>query len=153
MNDRGLARANYTVRLLPECRRGDVSNGRIYLGFDVVEEPGTDLRRRCETRNNHFFNTADVTPYVLPAGDAIFCRDVLTHLSRSLVQNALGNCRRSGARFLNAARFPRGRNDPVRSGDWQPIRLCVEPLWLPLSAAACLRGTAKMREGAARLVV
>lgn len=103
----------------------------IYLGFDVVEDLVADLRRRFETRKNHFFSAADVTQHVLPAGDAILCRDVLTHLNHPLVSDALNNFRRSGARFLIATTFPRGRNDPVRIGGWQPIDLCAEPFNLP----------------------
>lgn len=104
---------------------------QIYLGFDVVEELIVDLRQRYQARKNHFFNVADVTQHVLPACDAILCRDVLTHLNHPLVQDALANFRKSGARFLIATTFPRGRNDPIRIGGWQPADLCAEPFRLP----------------------
>jgi hypothetical protein len=104
---------------------------QLYLGFEIVEEIVADLRRRFEPRKNHFFNTADVSRDVLPAADAILCRDVLTHLSHPLVADALANFRRSGARYLIATTFPRGKNDPVRVGGWQPIDLCAPPFNLP----------------------
>ena len=103
----------------------------LYLGFDIVEEIVAELRRKFEVRKNHFFNTADVSRDVLPAGDAILCRDVLTHLSHPLVANALANFRRSSSRYLIATTFARGKNDPVRVGGWQAIDLCAAPFNLP----------------------
>jgi hypothetical protein len=103
----------------------------LYLGFDVVDELVEGLRQRFEPRKNHFFNTADVTRDVLPAADAILCRDVLTHLNHGLVKEALGLFCRSGSRLLIATTFARGRNDPVRIGGWQPMDLCAEPFNLP----------------------
>ena len=104
---------------------------QIYLGFEIVEEIVAELRRKYEPRKNHLFNTADVSRDVLPAADAILCRDVLTHLSHPLVTDALANFRKSGARYLIATTFARGKNDPVRVGGWQPIDLCAAPFNLP----------------------
>ena len=68
-----------------------------------------------------------MTRHRLPPAGAILCRDVLTHLSHPLVEEALAHFRRSGSRFLISTTFPRGRNDPVRIGGWQPIDLCAPP--------------------------
>ena len=103
----------------------------VYLGFDVVEGLVADLRKRFEEHKTHFFNTADITRHVLPRADAILCRDVMTHLPHAMVKEALDNFRKSGARYLIATTFPRGRNDPIRVGAWQAMDLCAEPFRLP----------------------
>jgi len=72
-----------------------------------------------------------VAQHVLPAADAILCRDVLTHLPHAMVADALENFRKSGSRYLIATTFARGRNDPVRLGGWQAIDLCAPPFGLP----------------------
>ena len=46
-------------------------------------------------------------------------------------KSALANFRKSGARYLVATTFARGKNDPVRVGGWQPIDLCAAPFNLP----------------------
>jgi hypothetical protein len=122
------------VRALVDAGCGELNwmgtiseNLPLYLGYDVVEEIVADLRRRFEPRKNHFFNTADITRHVLPPADAILCRDVLTHYNHALVRVALDNFRKSGARYLIATTFARGRNDPIRIGGWQPIDLCAAP--------------------------
>jgi Glycosyltransferase (GlcNAc) len=103
----------------------------LYLGVDIVEDLVLDLRKRFTSRKNHFFNTADVTSDRLPAVDAILCRDVLTHLSLPLVSLALQRFRESGAKFLITTTFPRGHNDPIRTGAWQMIDLNADPFGLP----------------------
>ncbi|HYC64515.1 MAG TPA: GlcNAc-transferase family protein, partial [Reyranellaceae bacterium] len=103
----------------------------LYLGFDVVEDLIAQLRERFERRKSHFFNTAEITRDVLPRADAVLCRDVLTHLPHAMVREALTNFRASGARYLIATTFPRGRNEPIRIGAWQAMDLCAEPFGLP----------------------
>jgi len=103
----------------------------LYLGFDVVEEIVAEMRQKFADRKSHFFNAADITRDVLPAADAILCRDVLTHLSHPLVADALANFRKSKSRYLIATSFKRGKNDPVRVGGWQAIDLCAPPFNLP----------------------
>ena len=103
----------------------------LYLGLDVVEEIIADVRTRFEARKNHFFNVADVSFHVPPRVDAILCRDVFTHLTQSLVEDALKNIVRSESRFLIATTFAHGRNDPVRLGGWRPLNLCAPPFELP----------------------
>jgi hypothetical protein len=104
---------------------------RLYLGFDIVDEIVAGLRQKFSERKNHFFNAADVAHHVLPAADAILCRDVLTHLPHAIVADALANFRKSGSRYLIATTFSRGRNDPVRLGGWQALDLCAAPFNLP----------------------
>ena len=121
--DAGCGELNWTSRITEPLQ--------LYLGFDVVGEIVTELRRKFESRKNHLFNTADVSRDRLPAADAILCRDVLTHLSHPLVADALTLFRNSGSRYLIATTFPRGRNDVIRVGGWQPMDLCAAPFNLP----------------------
>lgn len=126
------------VRTLVDAGCGDLNwmnlisaNLGLYLGYDIVGELVEGLRNKFDARKNHLFGTADVSLHVLPAADAILCRDVLTHLSHPMVKDALARFRESGSRYLIATTFPRGRNDPIRPGGWQPIDLCAEPFNLP----------------------
>ncbi|MBF0094824.1 MAG: methyltransferase domain-containing protein [Alphaproteobacteria bacterium] len=126
------------IRVVGDAGCGDlnwmsqISEGlRFYFGYDVVGEMVEDLRKRYRQRGNHFFVQADVTLDTLPACDAILCRDVLTHLPDHLVKDALTLFRASGSRYLIATTHKRGRNDPVKLGNWQPIDLSAPPFSLP----------------------
>ncbi len=126
------------IRILADAGCGDLNwtnmltgDLQLYLGFDIVEEAVAEMRKKFADRKNHFFNIADITRDVLPAADAILCRDVLGHLPHPLVAEALGNFRKSGSRYLIATTFARGKNDPVRVGAWQAIDLCAAPFNLP----------------------
>jgi len=68
----------------------------------------------------------------LPAVDMIFCRDCLVHFSYKDVLKALGNIKRSGARYLVTTTFP-GREDivDIETGAWRPLDLCAAPFNLP----------------------
>ncbi len=145
--------ASLGVRTLVDAGCGDLNwvstlsdQLDLYLGYDVVEDLVAELRRRYAGRRTHFFNAADITEHVLARADALLCRDVLTHLSLPLAQEALDLLRKSGARYLIATTFPRGRNDPIRIGGWQPMDLCAPPFSLPapkLLIAEGLQNSAK----------
>jgi hypothetical protein len=102
-----------------------------YFGLDVVDELLADLRQRYGRRRGHFFADLDVTLDDLPACDAILCRDVLTHFPEYAVRSALSRLAGTPARYLIATTHPRGRNDPVALGDWQPVDLGAPPYSLP----------------------
>lgn len=130
--------ARLDIQILADAGCGDLNwvsqlsdSWRLYLGFDVVDELIAGARLKFAGRKNHFFNVADITQHVLPAADAVLCRDVLTHLPHRIVGDALLNFRKSGSRYLIATTFSRGLNDPVRLGGWQAIDLCAAPFNLP----------------------
>ena len=104
---------------------------RLYLGYDLVPEMLEEARQKYGRRRGHFFAEADIVFDLLPAVDAILCRDVLTHLPLLEVKEALGLFKRSGSRFLIATSFEREQNDAVKTGGWQPIALTAPPFSLP----------------------
>jgi hypothetical protein len=102
---------------------------RFYFGLDIVDDLLTELRHHHGRQ--HFFANIDISVDDLPSADAIFCRDVLTHFPEHAVKAALARFAASGARILIATTHPRGTNDPIGLGEWQPIDLCAPPYSLP----------------------
>lgn len=126
------------IRTLVDAGCGDVNwmqhiSGMfdVYMGFDVADACVAENRTKFSSRKNHFFNTADLCSDTLPKADAIFCRDVLGHLSLPLALLALKKFKESGSRYLISTTFPRGKNDSIRTGSWQMIDLTAEPFNLP----------------------
>lgn len=103
----------------------------IYMGFDVTDACVESNRTKFASRKNHFFATADLCSDTLPKADAIFCRDVLGHLSLPLATMALKKFKESGSRYLVATTFQTGKNTHIRTGSWQMIDLTAEPFNLP----------------------
>ncbi|MBF0613292.1 MAG: hypothetical protein G8345_14340 [Magnetococcales bacterium] len=103
----------------------------LFLGFDIVEEMVLNNRAVFAHRKNHFFNTADISRDILPRGDAILCRNTLTHLSNEQVVNALRLFKRSESRFLMATTFPGAANTDIEAGQWRAMDLCAPPFSLP----------------------
>ncbi len=127
------------VRSLADAGCGDMNwmnllsdSLELYLGLDVVDDLLQDLRTRYGRRRGHFFANLDITLDDLPRCHAILCRDVLTHLPDYAVKAALRRFKDSGSRLLIATTHPRGTNDPVELGAWQPIDLNAPPYNLPL---------------------
>ena len=130
--------AELGVEVLVDACCGDVnwmshiSDGlRLYLGFDVVPGLIKDNREKFQDRKNHFFNVADVVTDTLPRGDAIFCRDCLTHLAPDEVQRALQRFRESGSTYLIATTHPGGNNRDIKTGEWCAMDLTQAPYNLP----------------------
>ena len=103
----------------------------LYLGFDIVPELIRQNRILYGQRKNHFFNVADICCDLLPGGDAILCRNILTHLPNPAVQQALRQFQRSGARYLLATTFPGRPNREIATGEWRPVDLTAPPFSLP----------------------
>jgi hypothetical protein len=86
----------------------DVDLGDIeYTGADIVPSLIDDLTRRFAGPRRTFVQL-DLVNDALPRVDLIFCRDCFIHLPFRLVKKALGNFRRSGAKYLLTTTF----------GDW-----------------------------------
>ncbi|MBF0428607.1 MAG: class I SAM-dependent methyltransferase [Magnetococcales bacterium] len=133
------------VRQLVEAGCGDlIWNADItldldlYLGFDIVEALVAHNRMLYGRRKNHFFNTANICRDTLPKGDALLCRNTLTHLPNHLVQKALEQFKLSGSRYLLTTTFSKKNiadkkhhNDDIVAGQWRPIDLMAPPFSLP----------------------
>lgn len=141
------------IRILVDAGCGDLNwmqtisaELRLYLGFDIVEGMVAELRERYAGRRNHFFATADVVTDALPEGDALLCRDCLTHLPPAQAVAALARFKQSGSRYLLATTHATGRNRWVATGAWYPMDLTAAPFNLPPPRhllSEDLRGTTK----------
>ncbi|MBF0098551.1 MAG: hypothetical protein HQM04_13180 [Magnetococcales bacterium] len=126
------------VRILVDAGCGDLvwlaevtSNLDLYLGFDMVPALIERNRSLYGHRLNHFFNVADTSRDRLPRGDALLCRNLLTHLSNDLVGASLRRFKQSEARYLLATTFPDKENRDIEAGQWRPVNLTAAPFSLP----------------------
>ena len=90
--------------------------GTRVVGVDIVPEliSGNRLRHPASR-----FELADIVVDPLPKTDLILCRDGLVHLSNADIVKALGNFRRSGAKWLLTNTFvDRSENPDIVSGGW-----------------------------------
>ncbi|MER9216833.1 class I SAM-dependent methyltransferase [Mesorhizobium sp. M0663] len=117
----------------------DVSkNLEVYNGFDIVPEI-IAINREKGFPPSHTFDVADITRDLLPAADAILCRDCLVHLPFEMALKALRRFCESGCNYLMLTTFHEttlNREAPV--GGWRPLNLLLSPFNLP-SAFAVLR--------------
>lgn len=77
-----------------------------YIGCDILPEIIDANLRLHSHRRGVLFALKDVVSDPLPAGDAILCRDLFTHLPAEYGLAALANFRASGARWLIASTAP-----------------------------------------------
>jgi hypothetical protein len=102
-----------------------------YIGVDIVPALIEANRVRHGGPRREFL-LLDVTRDLLPAADAVLCRDCLVHFSFADAGVALANIRRSGARYLIATTFvDRPDNAEVRTGGWRTLNLEAAPFHFP----------------------
>lgn len=104
---------------------------RLYLGFDIVGGLIDALRASHAERRSHFFSQADIVTDILPACDAILCRDCLTHLTWAEARRALECLKDSGSTYLIATTHDGLENKRINCGGWYPINLMAPPFALP----------------------
>lgn len=101
-----------------------------YIGADIVEE--LILKNKIHENKDVRFCRLDLISDKLPKADLILCRDCLVHFSYSDVFLAIKNICRSTASYLLTTTFPdRERNVEIKTGEWWPINLEVEPFNFP----------------------
>ncbi|HEY0953649.1 MAG TPA: capsular polysaccharide synthesis protein [Roseateles sp.] len=102
-----------------------------YTGVDVLSDVIASHQRRHAGAQRHFLRL-DLLSDQLPRADAIFCRDLLPHLSYAEIRAVLRNFQRSGAAFLLTTTFtgPRPNRDTA-GGDWRTLNLQLAPFDFP----------------------
>jgi hypothetical protein len=104
---------------------------RSYIGIDVVPSLISDLTTRYGSPDRRFL-AADITRDRLPRAEFILCREVLMHFPDEDVLRAVGNMRRTGARWLLTTTFvDRTSNEPISLGGWRPLNLQAAPFDFP----------------------
>jgi hypothetical protein len=102
-----------------------------YIGVDVVPSVIENNQRNFSDAK-HAFICMDVAENELPDGDAIFCREILFHLSFSDIQAVLRNCGRKPRRYLFATTDSSTLvNADIRSGDFRRLNLRRSPFSFP----------------------
>jgi hypothetical protein len=108
---------------------------RDYLGADIVAAltdanqarygvtaPGRSIR----------FAKLDLLTSPLPRADLVLCRDCLVHFAVRHVWQALGQIKRSGAKYFLTTTFAAsGDNCDIATGGWRPLNLEAPPYCLP----------------------
>jgi Methyltransferase domain len=103
-----------------------------YTGADIVPRLVEENQRRYGGSGARpRFLRLDLTADPLPQADVILCRDCLVHLSFRNIFRALGNVRRSGARYLLTTTFlEHEENADIEDGDWRILNLERPPFRL-----------------------
>jgi hypothetical protein len=103
-----------------------------YTGVDVLGEVIAGLQCRYAGPRRRFLRL-DLMEADLPRADAIFCRDLLPHLSYAEIRAVLRNFQRSGAEFLLTTTFTGARpNRDTAGGDWRTLNLQLAPFAFPV---------------------
>jgi len=102
-----------------------------YTGVDVLGDVIAGHQGRHAGPRRRFLRV-DLLEAELPRADAIFCRDLLPHLSYAEIRAVLRNFRRSGATWLLTTTFtgPRPNRDTA-GGDWRTLNLQQAPFNFP----------------------
>lgn len=135
LGDAGCGDLNWMKELLKPLR--------FYFGFEIVPELVEQLRENFRDRSHCFFAETDIVTAVLPACDAILCRDCLTHLNLESALMALRRIRQSGSRYLIATTHSTGQNVWITSGGWHPMDLTAPPFNFPPPRLALSEGKTK----------
>jgi len=104
--------------------------GTKYIGGDIVPQMIIANREKFADSDRDFI-LIDIVRQVPPRADLVLCRDLLVHLTFDDIKSALGNLRRSGARWLLTTTFEdRDRNDELHS-DWRTLNFRLPPFSFP----------------------
>ena len=102
-----------------------------YIGVDILGENIANNEWQHGSPHRRFLR-ADVIHDPLPRADAIFCRDLLPHLSFAEIALALANFQRSGATYLLTTTFTEPRpNRETSGGNWRTLNLMLPPFCFP----------------------
>jgi hypothetical protein len=102
-----------------------------YIGADIVDE--MIVSNQVEFGNTTTdFRVIDCMHDPLPRADAIFCRDLLVHLSYLNIEQFLKNIKKSNIRYLLTTHFCKtDQNKDILTGKWRPINLTLAPFLFP----------------------
>jgi 2-polyprenyl-3-methyl-5-hydroxy-6-metoxy-1,4-benzoquinol methylase len=107
-----------------------------YTGADIVSDLVENLNTQYSGSGKHFV-VLDVVRQELPqAFDAIFCRDLLVHLSTDEIIEVLRKFKASGSKYLLTTHFTEPRKYkslPLfsRGVGWRPINFTLKPFSFP----------------------
>jgi hypothetical protein len=98
-----------------------------YIGVDIVADLIEHNQEHFSSENRTFLHR-NIATDPLPRADVILCRDCLVHLSFADISAVLHNFQASGSGYLLTTTFVnRHENLDIRTGEWRPLNLEVEP--------------------------
>jgi len=102
------------------------NRGINYIGADIVEDLIIENREKFPNVN---FQHLDLVNSNLPKVDLIIARDVLVHMTYDVIQKAIENIVRSGAKYLLTTTFTSEEHnyDLSENGQWRPLNLLKVP--------------------------
>ncbi len=103
----------------------------LYVGVDILRDVIAEHQWR-HRRGDRRFVRIDLMADGLPRADAIFCRDLLPHLSYAEIAAVLQNFMASGSTYLITTTFtgPRPNRDTA-GGRWRTLNLTLAPFDFP----------------------
>jgi SAM-dependent methyltransferase len=102
-----------------------------YTGGDIVAAAAAKCQAAFGNATRRFIQI-DITRDELPRVDLIICRDCFIHLPRELIQKALANFKRSGARYLFVTNAPtKTFNVDIPPGGYRPVNFRLAPYHFP----------------------
>jgi SAM-dependent methyltransferase len=101
-----------------------------YIGVDIVPDLVQRLRNEIVAPNWRFI-VGDISSDVLPAADALLCRDCLGHLPYELALCAIENWKRAGFTYIITTTFPGETNREGALGRWRRINMEAPPFCFP----------------------
>lgn len=98
-----------------------------FIGIDIV--PGIIEKLRTENfPPQYHFQVGNIVTDILPAADAVFCRDCLVHLPFGLILEARRLWKSAGFKFVFATTFPNTEtNTDCKPGEWRRLNMAIAP--------------------------
>jgi hypothetical protein len=100
-----------------------------YIGIDLVPSV-IERSRAVPLLPGYHLQVGNLVTDILPAADALLCRDCLVHLPYKAIEDALSLWRVAGFRFVMATTFPGHVNSDCDPGGWRPLDLEAAPFHL-----------------------
>lgn len=98
-----------------------------YIGVDVVPMIIDQLRTQ-EFPSQYHFQVGNIVTDILPAADAVLCRECLVHLPFTAIYEAYANWKKAGFNYVFATTFPEEtENMDCAVGDWRPLNMEIGP--------------------------
>lgn len=134
----GLALQQLNIKTFLDAPCGDLNWVKLlqhdfdrYIGIDIVTEL-IDHLRAGNTRPNYHFQVNNIVTDILPAADALFCRDCLVHFPFAMIDKAVQKIKLSGCKYLLTTTFPdHPQNIDIKLGEWRTLNFCTAPFNWP----------------------
>lgn len=138
------------VRSLVDAPCGDM-NWMRHLNYPFEKFVGVDvaptLIQKLRGQNfppGYHFQVGNIVTDILPAADAIFCRDCLVHLPYDAILKVRDLWKAAGFRFMLVTTFPeKTANEDIPFGSWRPLNMELAPFNWRNPVAMILEGYAE----------